>query len=119
MDGTARDDEPSVDLVESPTFPIPNVTLSLRHAIAYRGRDDDGEPILIISDGVSAVALESGLSGPSPEVVVAARGLAAIAEVFARGMAELLPDPPASGPTGTRRTVAPRQVPRVGPCDAA
>jgi hypothetical protein len=92
MHGTARDDEPPAEPADNPTFPIPSTTLSLPHVIAYRGRDDDGEPSLIITDGVSAVALESGLSGPSAEAVVAARRLAATALEFAAGVAELLPD---------------------------
>jgi hypothetical protein len=92
MHGTGRDDGSAVEPGEGQTFPFPNTALSLRHAVAYRGVDDDGAPILIISDGVSSVALESGLSGPSDEVVVAARRLAATTADFATTMAELLPD---------------------------
>jgi hypothetical protein len=92
MHGTARNDGRSIEPNEGQGFPAPSTCLSLRHAIAYRGVDDDGEPILIISDGVCSVALESGLAGPSPEVVVAARRLAETAAEFASRMAEQLPE---------------------------
>src|SRR5215469_748871 len=92
MHGTASNDDASPEPGDELTFPAPSTSLSLRHLIAYRGLDDDGEPILIITDGVSSIALESGLAGPSSEVVVAARRLAATAEDFACRMAELLPD---------------------------
>jgi hypothetical protein len=109
MHGTARDDQPPAEPGDSPTFPIPSTTLSLPHVVAYRGRDDDGEPSLIITDGVSAVALESGLSGPSAAMVVAARRLAAAAEQFATGIAEILPD--ANDPRPGRRPLNRRSVP--------
>jgi hypothetical protein len=92
MGGTARDDGSPVEPGEGQTFPVPSTSLSLRHAIAYGGVDDEGEPVLIITDGVSSVALESGLSGPSDEAVVAARRLAATAEDFASRIADLLPE---------------------------
>src|SRR6185369_5548611 len=98
--------------VDGPTFPLPGTSLSLRHVIAYRGFDDDGDPVLIISDGVSSVALESGLAGPSLEVVVAARRLAATAEDFASAMAELLPEHkerrPGRRPPNRRNVPGPR-----------
>jgi hypothetical protein len=92
MHGTASDDGSTIEPDEDLTFPIPNTALSLRHTVAYRGVDEDGEPVLIISDGVSSVALESGLYGASTEVVFAARRLAGATEEFAMTMAEQLPE---------------------------
>ena len=43
--------------------------------MTYRVVDEDNQPVLIITDGVSTVALECGLSGLSFNVVVAAQGL--------------------------------------------
>src|SRR5262245_16710115 len=112
MGGTARDDGSPVEPGEGQTFPIPSTSLSLRHAIAYGGVDDDGEPVLIITDGVSSVALESGLSGPSDEAVVAARRLAATADDFASRIADLLPGAPGGKDRGSgRRPPNRRKIP--------
>jgi len=112
MHGTVRDDETPAAAGDTPAFPTPSTILSLPHVIAYRGRDDDGEPSLIITDGVSAIALEGGLSGPSAEAVAAARRLAATAEEFAAGIAELLPDAndhrPGRRPPNRRNVPGPR-----------
>jgi hypothetical protein len=50
--------------------------ISLRHGRTFRALDDEGRPMLIITDGVSAVALDVGVSGLSYGVVVSARRLA-------------------------------------------
>jgi hypothetical protein len=92
MNGTERDRDVPPEPGDDPTFPAPTACLSLRHVIAYRELDDDGEPILIITDGVSSIALESGLATPSSDLVVAARRLAATAEDFASVLAAQLPE---------------------------
>jgi hypothetical protein len=109
MHGTARDDDPASEPSDSPAFPT---TLSLRHMVAYPVLDDDGVPVLILTDGVSAVALESGLAGPCAEVVVAARRLGAVADDFAASIAELLPEakdrPPGRRPPNRRGGPGPK-----------
>jgi hypothetical protein len=92
MYGTGRDGDAPPEPADDPTFPTLSTSLSLRHVTAYRSQDDEGEPILIITDGVSTIALESGLASPSSELVVAARRLAATAEDFAAVLAEQIPD---------------------------
>jgi hypothetical protein len=111
MHGTERDEGSAVDPVDGLT-PVPSTSLSLRHAMAYRGVDDDGEPVLIITDGVSSVSLETGLAGLSIDLVAAARQLAATAEDFASTMAALLPEPqerrPGRRPPNRRNVPGPR-----------
>jgi hypothetical protein len=57
-------------------FPDPAAVLSLRHCTVYRAVDDDEQPILIVTDGVTTLALECGLRGMSDEVILAAERLA-------------------------------------------
>ena len=64
-------------------FPDPATVISLRRATTYRDLDEDGQPILIITDGVTAVALDSGLSGLSYGVVTASQRLAEAVGDFA------------------------------------
>jgi hypothetical protein len=109
MYGTGRDGDAPPETHDDLTFPNPSAFLSLRQVTAYRGQDDDGEPILIITDGVSSIALESGLAGLSSELVVAARRLANTAEDFAAVLAEQLPD--AKEPRRGRRPPNRRYVP--------
>ena len=112
MHGTARDGDVPPEHDDDLTFPALSASLSLRHAIAYRELDDEGEPVLIITDGVSSIALESGLAGPSSEVVVAARRLAATAEDFASVLAAQLPEAKEARvgrrPSNTRYVPGPR-----------
>ena len=68
-------DGPTTDLSGQRAFPEPAVVVSLRRAMTYRVVDDDNQPVLIITDGVSTVALECGLGGLSFNVVVAAQRL--------------------------------------------
>ncbi len=68
-------DGPTTDLSGRRAFPDPGVVVSLRKAMTYGVVDEDNQPILIITDGVSTVALECGLGGLSFNVVVAAQRL--------------------------------------------
>jgi hypothetical protein len=65
----------TVDLKGRLPFPEPVAVLSLRDCTVYRAVDDDEQPILIISDGVTTLSLECGLRGPSAQVVDAAERL--------------------------------------------
>jgi hypothetical protein len=65
----------TVDLKGRLPFPEPVAVLSLRDCTVYRAVDDDEQPILIISDGVTTLSLECGLRGPSAQVVQAAERL--------------------------------------------
>ncbi len=85
-----RRPEPPTEPIEGMAFPVPTTSLSLRHAVSFLGTNDDGEPILIISDGVSAVAFEAGIAGPSVEAVAATQKLAANTADFAAAMSDLL-----------------------------
>ena len=112
MHGTRRDGDGPPEPDDDLTFPTPRTSLSLRHVIAYRDVDDEGDPILIITDGVSSIALESGLAVPSSELVTAARRLAATAADFAAVLAEQLPEAkerrPGRRPANRRYVPGPR-----------
>jgi hypothetical protein len=58
----------------------------MRDAVTYRDVDEDGQPILIITDGVTAVALDSGLAGLSLNVTVASHRLADAVRDFANSI---------------------------------
>lgn len=58
-------------------FPEPTAVLSLRDSMVFRAVDDDSQPILIITDGVTTLAMECGLRGLSEDIVNAAERLAA------------------------------------------
>jgi hypothetical protein len=75
LDVDDEPDRPTRELSGHP-FPDPVSVISLRRATTYRDCDEDGQPILIISDGVTSVAFDSGLSGLSFGVVAASRRLA-------------------------------------------
>ncbi len=64
-------------------FPEPVAVLSLRDCAVYRAVDDDNQPILILTDGVTTLAMECGLRGMSDDVVVAAERLAAAVHDYA------------------------------------
>lgn len=83
MNGKSGPDGPTGDVPEGRLFPEPVAVISLRNAVTYRDMDDDGQPILIITDGVTAVALDSGLAGLSVNVVVASHRLADAVRDFA------------------------------------
>lgn len=84
MPGTR--DTSTVDLRGGLPFPEPIASLSMRSTKVYRAVDDDGQPILIVTDGVTTVALESGLSGLSAEVVTAAEKLAGATRDYAMSL---------------------------------
>jgi hypothetical protein len=86
MHGITAHDGPTIDLRGDRGFPEPVAVISLRGAITFRDQDDDGQPILIVSDGVTAIALDSGLSGLSFGVVVAAQRLAEAVGDFANSI---------------------------------
>jgi hypothetical protein len=79
-------DTSTLDLGGGLPFPEPVAALSMRSTKVYRAVDEDGQPILIVSDGVTTVALESGLSGLSEEVVAAAEGLASATHDYATSL---------------------------------
>ncbi len=57
-------------------FPDPIAVLSLAHCRVFRAVDDHDQPILVLTDGVTTVALECGLRGLTGTVVGAAQSLA-------------------------------------------
>jgi hypothetical protein len=61
--------------------------LSLRDCMAYRGVDDDNQPVLVLTDGVTTLFLECGLRGASEQVAAAAHRLAAAVGDFASSVA--------------------------------
>ena len=65
----------TVDLKGQLPFPEPVAVLSLRDCTVYRAVDDDEQPVLIISDGVTSLSLECGLRGASAQIVAAAERL--------------------------------------------
>src|SRR5262249_55626697 len=72
----ARRETTTIDLMGELPFPEPAAVLSLRHCTVYRAADDDNQPILIVTDGVTTLALECGLQGVSAGVIEAAERLA-------------------------------------------
>ena len=76
MNGINGPDGPTGEVPDLRLFPDPVAVISLRDAVTFRDVDSDGQPILVITDGVTAVALDSGLAGLSFSVVVASQRLA-------------------------------------------
>jgi hypothetical protein len=64
-------------------FPDPIAVLSLRDCTAFRAVDDDDQPVLILSDGVTTLSLECGLRGASGQVAAAADRLSDAMRDFA------------------------------------
>jgi hypothetical protein len=86
MNGTSGHDLPTTELSGQRGFPEPTAVISIRQATTYREQDEDGQPILIITDGVTTVALDSGLSGLSFGVVSASHRLADAVHDFAQSI---------------------------------
>ena len=73
----------TADLKGQLPFPDPVAVLSLRDCAVYHEVDDDNQPVLVLSDGVTTLALECGLRGASEEIVAAANRLAEAVQDFA------------------------------------
>lgn len=86
MNGISPYDLPTTELSGQRGFPEPVAVISLRNAATYREQDEEGQPILIITDGVTTVALDSGLSGLSFGVVSASHRLADAVHDFAQSI---------------------------------
>jgi hypothetical protein len=71
-----RLEDATADLAGLEPFPEPTAVISLRHGRTFRALDDEGRPMLVITDGVTAAALDVGVSGLSYSAVVAAQRLA-------------------------------------------
>ncbi len=67
-------------------FPEPAAVLNLRDSMVFRAVDDDNQPILIITDGVTTLALECGLRGLSEDIVNAAERLAEAVHDYAQSV---------------------------------
>jgi hypothetical protein len=83
MNASGGPDQPTTELCGRRGFPEPKATINIRNAITYRVQDADGQPILIITDGVTSVALEPGASGLTLGVVSASHRLAEAVRDFA------------------------------------
>jgi hypothetical protein len=68
-------DGPTDDLADE-TTPPPAVTVRLRGVRTYRIIDDEDEPVLFVSDGVTTVEFACGISGLSGSAARGARRLA-------------------------------------------
>jgi hypothetical protein len=66
----------TANLKGRPPFPDPIAVLSIPSCEVFRAVDAEGQPILVLSDGVTTVALECGLRGLTDEVVAKTRRLA-------------------------------------------
>ena len=86
MPASGHGETTTFDLKGELAFPEPVAVLSLRDCVVYRAVDDDDQPILIISDGVTTLALECGLRGASGQVVAAANRLAGAVQDFAESV---------------------------------
>jgi len=114
-------DLPTANLSGARGYPTPAATINLRDAITFRAVDDDGQPLIIISDGVQSVALGSGPSGLSFGLVIAAQHLADAFDDYAKsatagweavadGKARRATERPAD-PSGRHRRNRPTVVP--------
>jgi hypothetical protein len=83
MPASGQGDTTTVDLKGKLPFPDPLAVLSLRDCTPYRAVDDDRQPVLILTDGVTTLALECGLRGASDQIVTAANRLAEAMRDFA------------------------------------
>lgn len=103
MNGTSGPDGPTGEIPENRLFPEPVAVISLRDAVTHRDVDEDGQPILIITDGVTTVALDSGLSGLSFGVVAASHRLADAVHDFAQSITARWRERGSAGAEGHRR----------------
>lgn len=71
-------------------FPDPSARINLRDCATYRAVDDDDQPVLVITDGVTTVTLECGLQGPTPALVTAAGRLSGAVGAFATLVAGII-----------------------------
>lgn len=55
---------------------VPVATICLRVATAHYERDDDGEPVLVMSDGETVVELSRGIGGDAASAARGAQRLA-------------------------------------------
>lgn len=83
MPASGQGETTTVDLKGQLPFPDPVAALSLRDCAVYHGVDDDNQPVLILSDGVTTLFLECGLRGASEQIVTAANRLAVAVQDFA------------------------------------
>jgi hypothetical protein len=74
VSGTPVIDGPTDDLADE-TAPPPAVTVRLRGVRTYRIIDDEDEPVLFVSDGVTTVEFACGISGLSGSAARGARRL--------------------------------------------
>jgi hypothetical protein len=72
--------------IPAATHAEPVGVLSLRDCVAFRDRDEDNAPTLLISDGETTIAIECGLRGASPQAAAAAASLAAAVAEYAELM---------------------------------
>jgi hypothetical protein len=79
-------DPTTVDLKGRLPFPDPVAVLSLQSCMVFRAVDDEEQPILILTDGVTTVALECGLQGLTDEVVQRVQRLAEGATDYSRSV---------------------------------
>jgi hypothetical protein len=84
---SAVPDRPTTDLSGRSPFPEPIGVISLRNSTTFRTVDEDGHPVLIITDGATTVALDCGLSGLSINAVTASRRLSEAIGDFATSIA--------------------------------
>jgi hypothetical protein len=75
VSGTPVMDGPTDDLADE-AAPPPAVTVRLRGVRTYRIIDDEDEPVLFVSDGVTTVEFACGISGLSGSAARGARRLA-------------------------------------------
>jgi hypothetical protein len=115
-------DLPTANLSGARGYPTPAATINLRDAITFRAVDDDGQPLIVISDGVHSVALGSGPSGLSFGLVIAAQHLADAFDDYAKSATagweavadtkpQRSPDRPAGPSSGRHRRNRPTVVP--------
>lgn len=89
--GRPQGETTTVDLKGQLPFPEPSGVLSLRDCTAFRAVDDDQQPILILTDGVTTLALECGLRGMSADLAEAAERLAAAVHDYAISVRAISP----------------------------
>lgn len=77
MAGTDRIDSPSSDIIAPAGPPVPSASICLRGLRAFQTVDDDGDTVLVVSDGETTVEFGCGLVGRS---AAATRGVMRLVE---------------------------------------
>ncbi len=78
-----------VESIDNAPISDPIASVRLRGVKSMRTTNDDGEPVLIVSDGETTIEFGCGLCGPTPRAAEGAKVLATAMVAFAADVSRL------------------------------